>query len=89
VKKVNNGAIHSQISAEILVKGRRIQALIDCRANINYINRKWCEEMRIESESRGEGTIRAYTGEKVKEDISIATLDFIIQRQEHTQEFRV
>ena len=45
--------------------------------------------MGIESEDRGKGTIRAYTGEKVKEDISIATVDFIIKEKEHTQEFRV
>ena len=62
---------------------------MDCGANINYINRKWSEEMGIESRSHGKGTIRAYTGERVKEDISIATVDFIIQKQEHTQEFRI
>lgn len=40
--------------------------------------------MGIASEDHETGIIRAYTGEIVKEDIRVATVDFIINGQEHT-----
>jgi hypothetical protein len=66
-----------------------VEALIDCGANINYINKEWSEQMEIESKDHGKGTIRAYTGDCVKEDIRIATIKFKIQGRVHEQKFRI
>jgi hypothetical protein len=63
----------------IRVNNETETAIIDSGADINYVNKEWCEKNGIEYQITGYGKIRAYDGSIVQELIRNATVEFEMQ----------
>ena len=86
IRKVNQG-VGQQLVKTVIVKGRKVLVVIDCGANVNYINKAWSERIGIKAKDYGEATVKAYSGREIKERLSIASVKFNGKEMEY--EFRV
>ena len=77
------------MSVMVTVNGRKVPAIIDCGANVNYVNKTWSEEIGIKAKDYGEATVKAYSGREIKERLSIASIKFSFKRKWMEHEFRV
>ena len=88
IRGVNQG-IGRQLSKIVIINGRKVPAIIDCGANVNYVNKAWSEEIGIKAKDYGEASVRAYSGREIKERLSIASIEFSFNGKWMKHEFRV
>jgi hypothetical protein len=66
-----------------------ITAIVDCGANVDYINRKWCEEKGFAITEAGQGWMEGYDGEQKKVKLQEAEVKFRFQGLFFRHKFRV
>ena len=69
----------SQMTTKVKVGKTTITAIIDSGADINYVNKKWCDKMQIPYKMTGWGWIKSYKGEKSRTNILEANIKTRIQ----------
>jgi hypothetical protein len=52
------------MTTKVKVGKTTITVIIDSGADINYVNKKWCDKMQIPYKMTGWGWIKSYKGEK-------------------------
>jgi gag-polyprotein putative aspartyl protease len=88
IRGVNQG-IGRQLSKIVIINGRKVPAIIDCGANVNYVNKAWSEGIGIKAKDYGEASVKAYSGREIKERLSIASIRFSFNGKWMRHEFRV
>ena len=78
-----------QMETTIRINDKKEAAIIDSGADINYVNKEWCEQNGIDYQITGYGKIKAYDGSTVQEEIRKATIEFEIQGMKGQQIFHV
>jgi hypothetical protein len=89
IRSVTGNSQTQQMETAISVLGERVKAIIDSGADINYVNRRWCDEKGIRYVNTGFGKIRAYDDSYVQDYVRKATFEFTIQGEVQRQIFHV
>jgi hypothetical protein len=71
------------------VKGTKIAAIVDCGADVDYVNEAWCRQMGYKITEEGECLMRGYDGKQKRAMILRASIEFRYQGQRIRQRFRV
>jgi hypothetical protein len=67
------------MTTKVKVGKETITAIIDSGADINYVNKGWCDKMKIPYKMTGWGWVRSYKGEKTRTRILEASIKTRIQ----------
>jgi hypothetical protein len=78
-----------QIDIRVKVGKETITAIVDCGANVDYVNRKWCEERGFTITEVGQGWMEGYDGEQKKVKLQEAEVKFRFQGVFFRHKFRV
>jgi hypothetical protein len=89
IRSVTEASQTKQMETTISVFGKEMKAIIDSGADINYVNRRWCDEKGIRYVNTGFGKIRAYDDSYVQDYVRKATFEFKIQGEMQRQIFHV
>jgi hypothetical protein len=89
IGKIAESSQTKQMEATVSVFGKEMKTIIDSGADINYVNRRWCEEKGIRYKETGFGKIRAYDDTYVQDYIRKTTFEFEIQGKTQRQIFHV
>jgi Retrotransposon gag protein/gag-polyprotein putative aspartyl protease len=84
----NSGSTTKQFTIKINIGGKETEAVVDCGADVNYVNAKWCEQMKFTTEEKGEGWVQSFDGRKRKTPITDVTVNFVLQGSTQTHKFR-
>jgi hypothetical protein len=71
--------IGSQMTVKAKVGKETIKTIIDSGADINYVNKKWYDKMKIPYKMTGWGWIKSYKGEKSRTNILEANIKMKVQ----------
>ena len=52
------------MSVKVKVEKKTITAIVDSGANINYVNKNWCDTLGLPYKMVGWGWVKSYKGEK-------------------------
>jgi Retrotransposon gag protein len=78
-----------QIEIRVKVGNEDVTAIIDCGADIDYINQEWCEERNFKQRTVGEGWIEGFDGERKKTKVRDAEVKFRFNGVFQRNKFRV
>jgi hypothetical protein len=78
-----------QLSIKVKVGKTTITSIIDSGADINYVNKNWCDERKIHYKMIGWGWVRSYNGKKTRTKILEANVKMRIQGKFMRENFRV
>ena len=78
-----------QIDIQVRVGKETITAIVDCGANVDYINKKWCEEKGFMVTEAGQGWMEGYDGKQKKVKLQEAEVKFRFQGVFFRHKFRV
>jgi hypothetical protein len=78
-----------QIDIQVKVGKETITAIVDCGANVDYINKKWCEEKGFTVTEAGQGWMEGYDGEQKRVKLQEAEVKFRFQGVFFRHKFRV
>ena len=71
--------IGNQMTTKVKVGKETITAIVDSGADIDYVNRKWCDDMQIPYRMTGWGWVGGYKGNKEKTKLLEATIKIRVQ----------
>jgi hypothetical protein len=90
LKMVNTSEMKvKQIDVEVNVGNKTINAIIDCGADVDYANEKWCKDQRFPIHNIGEGWMEGYDGKKTKVQLQEVEIEFQFLGLTQRQRFRV
>jgi hypothetical protein len=90
LRKVNTGETEmKQIDIQVKVKSETIKAIVDCGANVDYVNEEWCEKKGFPMKEIGQGWMEGYDGERKRVKLQEAEIKFRFQGAFFRQKFRV
>jgi PAS domain-containing protein len=89
ISSVTGSSQIRQMETTIEVSGKEIRAIIDSGADINYVNRRWCDENGIRYVNTGYGKIRAYDDTYKQDYVRKATFEFRLHGEVQRQIFHV
>jgi hypothetical protein len=78
-----------QMTTEVRVGKSTITTVIDSGADINYVNKQWCEEMKIPYKMTGWGWIKSFRGEKTRTKVLEANIKIRVQGRFSRTKFSV
>jgi hypothetical protein len=78
-----------QIDIQVRVGKETITAVVDCGANVDYVNKEWCEKKGFPVTEIGQGWMEGYDGEQKRVKLQEAEIKFRFQGVFHRQKFRV
>jgi hypothetical protein len=78
-----------KLHISVNVKRQETQALIDCGADINYANEKWCETNKFRISHIGFGNVQGFDGKKTRVPIKKATIPFRMNEKFQKHRFRM
>jgi hypothetical protein len=78
-----------QIDINVKVGNETITAIVDCGANVDYVNEAWCEEMKFPIREMGQGWMEGYDAKRTKVKLREAEIKFRFQGKFQRQKFRV
>jgi Retrotransposon gag protein len=89
IRSVTGNSQTKQMEAKVSVYGKEVEAIIDSGADINYVNRRWCDKEGIRYRNTGFGKIRAYDDSYTQDFVRKATFEFEMQGKTQRQIFHV
>ena len=90
LRMVNTGEPEvKQIDVQVRVGKETITAVVDCGANVDYVNKEWCEKKGFPVTEIGQGWMEGYDGEQKRVKLQEAEIKFRFQGVFHRQKFRV
>jgi len=90
LKMVNNTEPNvKQIDIEVKVSKTKIKAIVDCGADVDYVNKAWCEQKQFPITELGDGWMEGYDAIKKRTKIQDAEIKFSYQGVTQTRKFRV
>jgi hypothetical protein len=89
IRSVTGNSQTKQMETMVSVYGKETRAIIDSGADINYVNRRWCDEEGIRYINTGFGKIRAYDDSYTQDYVRKATFEFTIKGEVQRQIFHV
>jgi hypothetical protein len=78
-----------QIEINVKVGNEAITAVVDCGANVDYVNEAWCKEKKFPVKDIGQGWMEGYNGKQTKVKLQEAEVKFRFQGMFQRQKFRV
>jgi hypothetical protein len=78
-----------QIDIKVKVENETIMAIVDCGANVDYVNEAWCEKMKFPIKEMGQGWMEGYDAKRTKVKLREAEIKFRFQGKFQRQKFRV
>jgi hypothetical protein len=78
-----------QIDIKIKLKDTTISAIIDCGANVDYVNQAWCEAQGFEIYEVGSGSMEGYDGRTTRMKLKETEIKFEFQGRLMKQKFRI
>jgi len=78
-----------QIDIRVKVRKATIAAIVDCGADVDYINKAWCERQKFPIRELGDGWMEGYDAKKTRTKLQDAEVKFKYQGVTQTRRFRV
>jgi hypothetical protein len=78
-----------QIDIEVTVGKETISGVIDCGANVDYVNEAWCKAKGFREERIGEGCMEGFDGHLTQMKLKEAEIPFAFQGTKMKQKFRI
>jgi len=78
-----------QIDIRVKVRKATIAAIVDCGADVDYINKAWCERQKFPVRELGDGWMEGYDAKKTRTKLQDAEVKFKYQGVTQTRRFRV
>ena len=78
-----------QIDIQVKIKNETIEALVDCGADIDYVNEAWCIEHEFPIKELGRGWMEGYDGKQTRTKLSDAEIEFKFDRVIQKRNLRV
>jgi hypothetical protein len=78
-----------QIDINVKVGNESITAVVDCGANVDYVNEAWCKEKKFPITDIGKGWMEGFDGKQTKVKLQEAEVKFRFQGKFQRQKFRI
>jgi hypothetical protein len=78
-----------QIDINVRVGKEDVTAIIDCGANVDYVNEAWCRARGFKEEELGRGSMEGYDGSITRIKLREAEIPFEFQGKQMRQKFRI
>jgi hypothetical protein len=89
IQQTNTEEKESQIHVTINVKRQETMALIDCGADINYVNEEWCKTKGFRTTHAGFGNVQGFDGKRTRVPIKETVIPFRMDGRFQNHKFRV
>ena len=89
IQQTNTEEKESQMHIPVRVKQQETMALIDCGADINYVNEDWCKTKEFRITHAGFGNVQGFDGKKTRIPIKETVIPFRINGRFQLHKFRV
>jgi retrotransposon gag protein/zinc knuckle protein len=78
-----------QLKSKVMINRKEIEVTVDCGADVNYVNRKWCEQQRFQVKTQGYGWVKSYDGKWKNVPKQTTNIAFRMQGKYQRQIFKV
>ena len=78
-----------QIDVQVKVGNETIAAIVDCGADVDYVNEEWCKRKGFPITETGEGLMRGFDGRQTRAKIQKTEIKFRFEGVFMRQKFRV
>jgi hypothetical protein len=70
----------------VTVNKKEVETIIDCGADVNYVNEEWCKRQRFQIKTQGFGDVKGFDGKRKKVPTRTVTVTFHSSYKENTND---
>jgi len=86
IQKTTTDGIVQQLRTTVTVNKKEVETIIDCGADVNYVNEEWCKRQRFQIKTQGFGDVKGFDGKRKKVSTRTVTVTFHSSYKENTND---